>query len=146
MIETESDSDVIEVRPDERFDEGIVAKFLRDKLPGADQPLTVRQFGGGAANLTYLLDYGTHQYVLSSPREAVIYCSSATGIEGKRFVKQPVRAKGLAILAGDYAVEIIKPDAGLLENRRIELNGSSIEIGLPAFTDDIAVHLTRRTD
>jgi aminoglycoside phosphotransferase (APT) family kinase protein len=27
----------------------------------------VRQFGGGAANLTYLLDYGTHGYVLRRP-------------------------------------------------------------------------------
>jgi aminoglycoside phosphotransferase (APT) family kinase protein len=27
----------------------------------------VRQFGGGVANLTYLLDFGTHQYVLRRP-------------------------------------------------------------------------------
>jgi aminoglycoside phosphotransferase (APT) family kinase protein len=27
----------------------------------------VRQFGGGKANLTYLLDYGSHQYVLRRP-------------------------------------------------------------------------------
>ena len=27
----------------------------------------MRQFGGGAANLTYLLDYQTHQYVLRRP-------------------------------------------------------------------------------
>ncbi|MCZ7666380.1 MAG: phosphotransferase family protein [Chloroflexi bacterium] len=27
----------------------------------------MRQFGGGAANLTYLLDYKTHQYVLRRP-------------------------------------------------------------------------------
>jgi aminoglycoside phosphotransferase (APT) family kinase protein len=63
--------DTIAVRPDERFDETKLADYLRGKLPGSDQPLTVRQFGGGAANLTYLLDYGSdndaHQYVLRRP-------------------------------------------------------------------------------
>ena len=60
-------ADTIEVRPDERFDEDRLADYLRGRLPGTDQPLTVRQFGGGAANLTYLLDYGSHQYVLRRP-------------------------------------------------------------------------------
>lgn len=59
--------DIIDVRPDERFNETQLAAYLRGKLPGSSQSLTVRQFGGGAANLTYLLDYGTHQYVLRRP-------------------------------------------------------------------------------
>ncbi len=61
------DSDIIDVRADERFDEGRLANYLRGQLPGSDQPLAVRQFGGGAANLTYLLDYGDHTYVLRRP-------------------------------------------------------------------------------
>jgi aminoglycoside phosphotransferase (APT) family kinase protein len=60
-------SDTIAVRPDEHFDESHLAHYLQNKLAGADAPLTVRQFGGGAANLTYLLDYGTHEYVLRRP-------------------------------------------------------------------------------
>lgn len=60
-------ADTIDVRSDERFDEKKIADFLRGKLPGTERPLTVRQFGGGAANLTYLLDYGTHEYVLRRP-------------------------------------------------------------------------------
>lgn len=61
--------DTIEVRPDERFDEARVAGYLRDRLPGGPLPLTVRQFGGGAANLTYELDYGNgrYRYVLRRP-------------------------------------------------------------------------------
>lgn len=59
--------ETIPVRPEERFDTGRVAAYLRGKLPGTDRPLRVRQFGGGAANLTYLLDYGQHQYVLRRP-------------------------------------------------------------------------------
>ena len=47
--------DTIEVRADERFDEVKLADYLRGQLPGSENPLTVRQFGGGAANLTYLL-------------------------------------------------------------------------------------------
>lgn len=59
--------DTISVRPDERFDEDRLAEYLRGRLPGTEKPLSVRQFGGGAANLTYLLDYGTPEYVLRRP-------------------------------------------------------------------------------
>ena len=59
--------DIIPVRPDEKFDTTALAAYLVGRLPGSDSPLTVRQFGGGAANLTYLLDYGTAEYVLRRP-------------------------------------------------------------------------------
>jgi aminoglycoside phosphotransferase (APT) family kinase protein len=64
---TRESLDTIPVRADEQFDEAHLADYLRDKLDGADQPLSVSQFGGGAANLTYLLDYGAQQYVLRRP-------------------------------------------------------------------------------
>jgi aminoglycoside phosphotransferase (APT) family kinase protein len=60
-------SDVIEVRADERFDEARLAAWLKGRLPGADAPLSVRQFGGGHANLTYLLRFGAVEYVLRRP-------------------------------------------------------------------------------
>lgn len=60
-------ADTIPVREDEQLDEAAIAAYLRGRLPGTEQPLNVRQFGGGAANLTYLLDYGTHEYVLRRP-------------------------------------------------------------------------------
>ncbi|WP_374689486.1 phosphotransferase family protein, partial [Promineifilum sp.] len=59
--------DIIPVRPDERLDEARLADYLAGRLPGSEGALSVRQFGGGAANLTYLLDYGTHEYVLRRP-------------------------------------------------------------------------------
>jgi len=59
--------DTITIRPDEQLDEARLSGYLRDKLQGAEQQLSIRQFGGGAANLTYLLDYGTQQYVLRRP-------------------------------------------------------------------------------
>jgi len=59
--------DTIAVRQDEHLDEANVAAYLKGRLPGTDNRLSVRQFGGGAANLTYLLDYGSHEYVLRRP-------------------------------------------------------------------------------
>ena len=60
-------NDIIPVRADEKLDETTLAAYLRGKLPGSENALAVRQFGGGAANLTYLLDYGAAQYVLRRP-------------------------------------------------------------------------------
>lgn len=64
-------SEVIDVRADERFDESRVAAYLRGKLEGSERPLSVRQFGGGHANLTYLLRFGdgedAFEYVLRRP-------------------------------------------------------------------------------
>lgn len=59
--------DTIAVRPDERFDEAKLAAYLRGRLPGSERSLAVRQFGGGAANLTYLLDFAGVEYVLRRP-------------------------------------------------------------------------------
>ena len=69
--DSDRDSDTIDVRADERFDEVRVAEYLRGRLEGADQPMQVRQFGGGHANLTYLLIFGSgadaREYVLRRP-------------------------------------------------------------------------------
>jgi aminoglycoside phosphotransferase (APT) family kinase protein len=64
---THRDQDVIEVRPNERLDEDQLSVYLAGKLPGAEGQLRIRQFSGGAANLTYLLTYGPHEYVLRRP-------------------------------------------------------------------------------
>lgn len=62
------EQDLIEVRPDERFDEIRLGRYLRDRLPGANSEMTVRQFSGGKANLTYLLTFGEAlEYVLRRP-------------------------------------------------------------------------------
>ncbi|MDE2774372.1 MAG: phosphotransferase family protein [Chloroflexota bacterium] len=62
------EQDLIEVRQDERFNEARLQNYLRDRLAGADGELAVRQFGGGKANLTYLLTFdGALEYVLRRP-------------------------------------------------------------------------------
>lgn len=61
--------DTIDVRRDETFDYDKLAKYLQGKLPGTDniEKLQVKQFGGGVANLTYLIKYDDFEYVLRRP-------------------------------------------------------------------------------
>jgi aminoglycoside phosphotransferase (APT) family kinase protein len=64
-------AELIDERPDERLDTGRLEPYLRANLEGAEGPLTIRQFGGGKANLTYLLRFGAHgddrEFVLRRP-------------------------------------------------------------------------------
>ncbi len=61
--------DTIDVRQDEAFDYDKIARYLQGKLPGTDdiEDLQVKQFGGGVANLTYLLRYNEFEYDLRRP-------------------------------------------------------------------------------
>ena len=64
-------AELIDERPDERLDTARLEPYLRARLTGAEGPLSVRQFGGGKANLTYLLRFGetapTREFVLRRP-------------------------------------------------------------------------------
>ena len=54
----EPDREVIEVRSDERLDTTLLEPWLREHLPDIQGPLEMAQFGGGHANLTYLIRFG----------------------------------------------------------------------------------------
>jgi aminoglycoside phosphotransferase (APT) family kinase protein len=56
-----SAAELIAERADERLDLTRLEPYLRARLPGAEGPLTVAQFHGGKANLTYLLRFGSGQ-------------------------------------------------------------------------------------
>ena len=56
-----------EVREEERFKEDLLHSYLRDKVPGADAPMEVRQFRGGHSNLTYLIRFGDREWVVRRP-------------------------------------------------------------------------------
>ena len=67
-MEQRHERDLIDVRPDERFDEARLQQYLSGRLHGAEAEMTVSQFGGGKANLTYLLRFGESlEYVLRRP-------------------------------------------------------------------------------
>src|SRR5947199_2281223 len=60
-------AELIEERADERIDTARLEPYLRAHLEGAEGPLSVRQFGGGKANLTYLIRLGSNEFVLRRP-------------------------------------------------------------------------------
>src|SRR5947209_19765522 len=60
-------AELIDERPDERLDTTRLEPYLRAHLPGAAGTMSVRQFGGGKANLTYLLRFGAQEFVLRRP-------------------------------------------------------------------------------
>jgi aminoglycoside phosphotransferase (APT) family kinase protein len=72
--------ELIETRPDERFDEARLAAWLSGRLEASERPLAVCQFAGGHANLTYLLRYGDGEapveYVLRRPPLGPVAASS----------------------------------------------------------------------
>lgn len=61
--------DTAPIRPEEHFDEGRVAAYLRTHLPDlvGDAPLAFEQFPGGRANLTYVARAGEVELVLRRP-------------------------------------------------------------------------------
>jgi aminoglycoside phosphotransferase (APT) family kinase protein len=60
-------AELIDERPDERLETARLEPYLRRHLPGAEGPLSLRQFGGGKANLTYLVRFGYREFVLRRP-------------------------------------------------------------------------------
>ena len=67
MSDLRDDPELIPVRADEGLDSARLAAWLDGKLPGAKGALELSQFGGGHANLTYLLRFGAAEYVLRRP-------------------------------------------------------------------------------
>ncbi len=61
------DREVISVREDEKLDTSRLEPWLRDNLPEASGDFGLAQFGGGHANLTYLVQFGETSYVLRRP-------------------------------------------------------------------------------
>ncbi len=55
------------VRRGESLDAAKIAAFLKDRLPGLEGPVAVRQFHSGFSNLTYLVTVGETELVLRRP-------------------------------------------------------------------------------
>ncbi len=62
-----TEPETVSVRPEATLDIAVVDSYVRERLPNPDGPLEVVQFAGGHANLTYLLRFGSHEYVLRRP-------------------------------------------------------------------------------
>src|SRR5258708_5714819 len=55
------------VRSGEELDLTRLESFLRDRFPGQDGPVAVRQFPSGHSNLTYSVQWGEKEMVLRRP-------------------------------------------------------------------------------
>jgi len=55
------------IRTGEEIDERHLAEYLRSKMGGADDTINVAQFPAGSSNLTYLVSFGSNEYVLRRP-------------------------------------------------------------------------------
>ena len=88
---------------------------------------------------------GSHQYLLSSSKEAVAYMSSDTGEQSVNFDSQTLGLNGLVLTDGKYTADIIKPDRGIVANSTVTVQDGVVSVSLPSFTDDIAVHIYSRS-
>lgn len=61
------DPELIDPRPDERLPAERLERYLRGRLPWTEGEFSLGQFGGGHANLTYLVRFGDVEYVLRRP-------------------------------------------------------------------------------
>ena len=88
---------------------------------------------------------GLRKMVLCSSRECVAYMASALGDVGTKHPAQDLQLQGLKLADGHYRVAIWKPDgsAAALALEATNVAGGALVIRLPAFTDDLAVHLYR---
>ena len=133
---------IINVRADENFDQSILADYLHGKVPDSDKPLSIRQFGGGAANLTYLLRYADSdvpdaaatEYVLRRPPLGPVAKSAHDMSREYRVLSVLHQAFPLAPRAFLYCEdpEIIGADFFVMERR----NGAVVRQEIPELYAD----------
>ena len=59
-----------DVREGEELAADRIESYLEETIPGLEGPVQVRQYPGGASNLTYLLSFANRQLVLRRPPSA----------------------------------------------------------------------------
>jgi len=125
----------------------------RGRNPWENDAVLVRQFWEGLRNFPDLrfqgyVAYGQigHNYTLSSAEEAVVYVSSPTDIEARRYEGIALRIHELALPDGQYNALLFDPAEGEIEQREVRVRDGELRLRLPDFTDDFAVHVTRKPD
>jgi aminoglycoside phosphotransferase (APT) family kinase protein len=63
--------EAFEVRDEDRLDARKIDAFIKETVPDLQGPPAIRQFLGGASNLTYLITYGERELVLRKPPAGV---------------------------------------------------------------------------
>ena len=128
---TAPDPETIDVRPDEALDVSRLEPWLRENLEGAEGALSIRQFGGGHANLTYLLTFGEREFVLRRPPLGPVAPSAHDMRREHRILSRLWRAWDLAPRSHVLCVDpgVIGADFHVLERRRgIVLRATNPEV------------------
>ncbi len=129
----EQDPELRETRADERLPLERLAPYLRDHLPQAEGEIRVRQFGGGHANLTYMLTIGGDEWVLRRPPLGPVAPGAHDMKREHRVLSRLYEAFPLAprsfLLCEDH--DIIGADFQIMERRR----GIAIRAEMPAGTE-----------
>ena len=58
------------------LNEGTLREYLRDRLPGADRPLSIEPLRGGQSNPTFRLRFGPRSYALRKRPEGTLLPSA----------------------------------------------------------------------
>ncbi|MGC1306022.1 MAG: hypothetical protein WA885_02245 [Phormidesmis sp.] len=89
---------------------------------------------------------GDRQNLLSSEQEGLVYLSSNPSKENVDYDAQSLQLKSLALQDGTYMADIISPEEGTLTTTNVTVERGRTALDLPAFTDDIAVHIFKDGD
>lgn len=103
------DREVIEIRADERLDTTRLEPWLRRHLPDAGGAFDLAQFGGGHANLTYLVKFGDAEYVLRRPPLGPVAPSAHDMLREHRVLKDlwqafPLAPRSFAVCEDDAII------------------------------------------
>jgi hypothetical protein len=82
-----------------------------------------------------------HQYVLSSPQEAIAYVSSDTADEDVDFPDAEWVLSDLVTSDETYRGDVVDPARGVIDSRTVDVRSGNTRIHLPSFTDDLAIHV-----
>ncbi len=83
---------------------------------------------------------GKYQANLASDKEAVVYLHA--GAYGERIAAgQPLLVDDLPLASGNVSVTLLQPASGAQENREAAVRDGRLEITLPAFLEDLTVHV-----
>jgi aminoglycoside phosphotransferase (APT) family kinase protein len=127
-------NDTIDVRSGEALHTERLEPYLRERLPGSLGDFEVRQFGGGHANLTYLLRFGDREFVLRRPPYGPLPkgghdMKREYRVLSKLYASYPLAPRAF-VLCTD--ADIVGADFVVMERR----NGIVIRRALPPFFDD----------
>jgi hypothetical protein len=87
---------------------------------------------------------GAVSYCLQSSREVVVYCEAPNGRAGVDYPAGVLSLRGLQIGDGEHVAVIYNPATGASHRKTAMVREGNLELELPMFTDDIAVHIVRQ--